>query len=50
MIEVFFGRCLGGADDPEPLRLDGLNVRVPVDAGLIPGLASGSAGESPPSR
>jgi len=39
MIEVFFGRHLGGAYDPDVLRLEGANLRIPVGAGLIPGLA-----------
>jgi dipeptidyl aminopeptidase/acylaminoacyl peptidase len=50
MIEVFFGRCLGGAHDPEALRFEDANMRIPVGAELIPGLELGLAGEPSPSR
>jgi hypothetical protein len=50
MIEVFFGRCLGGAYDPKALRFEDANMRIPVGAELIPGLELGLAGEPSPSR
>jgi dipeptidyl aminopeptidase/acylaminoacyl peptidase len=45
--EAFFGHCLGGDYTPLSLQLDEANVRIPVGADLVPGLAQSYARQAP---